>query len=274
MKTVWCALAIACAIVLPADSGAATDVCRNGESITIAAEDGFFPYTGVYQGDLRGFSLDIVTAAFDAVGCRVDFAVMPYNRCTRAVQAGRQRGCFNTTGSADNRERYIFHDQPLFRGRIQIFSHPELARGFLPEDFHTKKFSVVRGYTYTDSFDSDKAINKVAVESDLQTLAMVARKRADFAVVYEKVAQYHISKNADMIDPAPLPVHNLVEFDLFVSFTRVDPAGSKALAAALDEGLQRIHDNGTYILIETSWEVWLADGVRKGRPVPQWIPAD
>ncbi len=247
-------------------------ICDRGTVHEIAAEDGFFPYTGLFQGELRGFSLDIVTAAFDAVGCKVRFTAMPYARCVRDVEVGRRIGCFNTTNSEANQRKFLFHEEPLFRGRILIYAHPDRREAFTGEDFRTGTFSIVRGFTYTDSFDRNADIDKIAVESDLQTLAMVARKRADFAVVYEKVAQFQIARNKARIDPAPVPIHSLTEFDLFISFSKVQFGRSKALARMLDRGLKEIRANGTYAAIEISWAEWLEHGAASLESPPHWQP--
>ncbi len=244
--------------------------CHRNEKVVLAAEDGFFPYTGAYKGELRGFSLDIVAAAFQSVGCSLELVQMPYNRCIREVQAGRQTGCFNTTNSDENRQKYIFHKEPLFRGRIQVYGPPTFKSRFTEEAFGQSTFSVVRGYTYTDDFDTNPDIRKIEVETDFQTLALVSRGRADFAVVYEKVAQFQIGNNADRISPAPVPVFNLVDFDLFVSFSKTDFERSVWLAAALDAGLTRIRANGVYARIEADWDEWLKTGVAEGKPAPLW----
>lgn len=244
--------------------------CQRGEKVVLAAEDGFFPYTGVYEGQLRGFSLDIVSAAFQSVGCALELVQMPYNRCIREVQAGRQNGCFNTTNSDENRQKYVFHKEPLFRGRILVYGRPSFKGRFTNEEYGKSTFSVVRGYTYTDDFDTNPAIRKIEVETDFQTLALVSRGRADFAVVYEKVAQFQIGNNAERISPAPIPVSDLVDFDLFVSFSKTDTERSVWLAAALDAGLARIHANGVYARIEADWDEWLKEGVAEGKPAPFW----
>ncbi len=245
--------------------------CSPDEKVVLAAEDGFFPYTGVYQEELRGFSLDIVSAAFEAVGCQLELVQMPYSRCLREVQSGRMNGCFNTTDSGENLQKYMFHKQPLFRGRILVYGPPSFQGTFTEKEFEKATFSVVRGYTYTDAFDNNPRIRKIEVETDLQTLALVSRGRADFAVVYEKVAQFHIGNNADKISPAPRPVSELVDFDLFVCFSKADAARSVWLARALDVGLAKIRGNGVYEAIEATWEEWLNSGVGAGRPAPHWI---
>jgi len=253
---------------------AQSKTCPIGEDIVIAAEDAFFPYSGIYEGDLRGFAVDIVSAALGAVDCTVSFAVMPYKRCMQEVALGRQLGCFNTTGSDENRRNYIFHETPLFYGRILIFAHPDNPAEFRPGHFRQKTFSVVRGYTYTDEFDADPRIAKIEVDSDLQTLALAARKRADYAIVYEKVAAFHTSNSPAVISPAPKAVFELVRFDLYVSFSERLPERSRAVANLLDQGLQTIRTNGTYAAIEAAWDDWLAVGLKQGKPAPAWVTAE
>jgi polar amino acid transport system substrate-binding protein len=252
-------------------SQARADACPVEDDIVIAAEDAFFPYSGLYKGELRGFAVDIVSAALGAVDCSVTFDVMPYKRCLQEVTQGRQLGCFDTTGSDENRRNFIFHGTPLFYGKILVFTHPDNQADFRPEFFRQKSFSVVRGYTYTDEFDADPGINKIEVDSDLQTLALAARKRSDYAVVYEKVAAFHTSNSPEIISPAPKPVFELVRFDLYVSFSKKLPERSMAVANLLDRGLETIQTNGTYAAIERAWNEWLTSGLKGGKPAPVWV---
>lgn len=263
------------AALLPAavsvSAAAETGHCPVAGDIVIAAEDAFFPYSGLYQGKLHGFAVDIVSAAFKEVDCTVSFRVMPYNRCIREVAQGRQLGCFDTTGSAENRRNFIFHQVPLFNGKILIYAHPENVTPFHSKLFNEKTFSVVRGYTYTDRFDASPGISKIEVDSDLQTLALVAMRRADYAVVYEKVAAFHTSNSAKIISPAPRPVQELARFDLYVSFSKETPDRSSAVAELLDRGLDTIRKDGTYAAIEKTWDDWLTVGLTFGRPAPSWM---
>lgn len=244
--------------------------CALSEDIVIAVEDSFFPYAGLYQEELRGFAVDLVNAAFSAEGCSVTLNVMPYNRCVREVTQGRQLGCFNTTGSDENRRNYIFHQTPLFYGKVLIYSHPENTTEFHPDFFKNKTFSVVRGYTYTDAFDADETIMKVEVDSDLQTLALTAKGRTDYAVVYEKVAAFHISNSQNFISPPPVAIHELARLGLFVSFSKNTPERSQSVAALLDRGLNAIREDGTYHRIEATWDEWLQHGLKDGQPAPHW----
>ena len=235
----------------PAIAGHSSE-CPVSEDIVIAAEDSFFPYSGFYQGELRGFAVDLINAAFNAEQCSVILNVMPYNRCVRKVAQGRQLACFTTTGSDENRRNYIFHQTPLFFERVLVYSHPENTAEFDPDFFKNKTFSVVRGYTYTDAFDADETIAKVEVDSDLQTLALTAKGRTDYAIVYEKVAAFHISNSQYLVSPAPIARHELARLGLFVSFSKKMPERSKAVAAVLDRGLNAIHKDGTYGEIEAN----------------------
>ncbi|MEO3428639.1 ABC transporter substrate-binding protein [Pelagibius sp. CAU 1746] len=261
-------------VILPAwaNPANADDACPVFEAPEIAAEDAWFPYSGLYEGELRGISLDIISAAYHAVGCKVRFLISPYARCRREVEAGRQVGCFNTSNSPENLKLFIFHQEPLFQSRLLVYAHPERGSDFKVDDIAKGTVAIVRGYTYTDELDANTSINKINVESDLQTLALVARKRADFALVYEKVAKYHISRNARRIDPAPVPILRLAEVDLFISFSKRLGGRSTELAELLDQGLREIRRDGTYANIDAEWDHWLNDGIRRGEPAPHWQP--
>ena len=244
--------------------------CTNEEEFTIIAEQDFFPNTGLYKGKLRGFSFDIMMAAFSAVNCRPKIRVTPYKRCLNEIETGRALGCFNTTNSSENQRKYILHKKPLFRGEIFIYGHPDSSGLFSQSDYYSNSFSVVRGYTYTDDFDSDTRIKKIIVGTDKQTLALVSKKRADFALVYKKVAQFEMNRITNTIASKPVPVKKHVGFDLFVSFSKKKPEKSLRLASILDNGLNIIRANGTYAKIEKSWKSWLKTGLKYGNPAPLW----
>jgi polar amino acid transport system substrate-binding protein len=270
--TKFCSAMVILLLFVPLIAKAETD-CAALAPVEIGAEDGFFPYTGLYQGRLGGVSLDIVRAAFHASGCQVKFQVMPYNRCMREVEKGRIVGCFNTTNAPENKRRYIIHKEPLVSGRISVFGHPDGDRTFDKARFRRSSFAVVRGYTYTDEFDLDRSISKIEVETDQQTLALVSRGRADYAVVYDKVALFHLRSGDPTITPAPVRLATLVETDLFISFTRRDTLRSQRLADVLDEGLRKIRENGIYSGIEKRWSRWLSGTGGADELFPYWQPS-
>lgn len=244
--------------------------CDAGERIEIAAEDAFFPYSGKYEGQQRGYGFDIVRAAYAAVGCELVLKSVSYNRCMFEVKTSRLLGCFNTTNSEENKRKYLLHKTPLFFGKILVYANQKTKQSFSKEAYDTARFAVVQGYTYSDAFDQRKNINKVEVESDLQTLALVAAGRADYALVYEKVALFQMAGHQDLIKEKLQPVDVHATYGLFVSFSRGMGAKSQRAADLLDQGLSNITISGTYQSIEANWLNWLKNGLAKGDPAPYW----
>nr|WP_240969550.1 transporter substrate-binding domain-containing protein [Sneathiella limimaris] len=249
-------------------ASAAEVQCTEGETITLAAEDSFFPYSGLHNGKQRGFSFDIVRAAYAAVGCQLNLLYVPYNRCMEKVENGTFLGCFNTTNSYENSRKYILHNKPLLYGKILIYARKGHPKEFDQSSYHNARFAVVRGYTYTDEFDQDEKIKKVFVDSDLQTLAMVARGRADYALVYEKVAKYQMADHRELIKQLPEPVSLHATYGLYVSFSRALGEKAERAAKLLDTGLSHITVNGTYEDIEKAWTRWLDTGLADGDQPP------
>jgi len=265
-----CAIALLSSPLIAATKNNQMLTCSKADNFTIIAEQHFFPNTGLYKGELRGFSHDIMMAAFSAVDCYPKVEITPYKRCLHEIEAGRALGCFNTTNSEENQRKFILHKKPLFRGEILIYGHPDASRKFSQTNYYSNSFAVVRGYTYTDAFDTDSQIEKILVATDRQTLTLVSKKRADFALVYKKVAQFEMNNSNKTITPKPVAISKHVAFDLFISFSRKTAKKSQRIANILDNGLGIIQANGTYANIENNWKSWLESGLTSGDPAPLW----
>ncbi|OUR79161.1 hypothetical protein A9Q83_04795 [Alphaproteobacteria bacterium 46_93_T64] len=252
------------------DNVSARPVCNADEQVSLASEDAFFPYSGKYNGKMRGYSYDLVRAAFAAVGCKLEVTSSSYNRCMVEVAMGKLLGCFNTTNSHENRTKYILHKRPLFYGRIQVFARADHQGKFEEKSYYNSRFAVVRGYQYSFEFDSDTAIEKVEVDSDLQTLALVSVKRADYALVYDMVAQFHLTRKNNLIKERPIPIGLHAEYGLYVSFSRARGSQAQRIADILDHGLSRINVSGEYRRIENRWMKWLSSGKENDLPAPYW----
>jgi polar amino acid transport system substrate-binding protein len=80
------------------------------ETVTIGAEDSWFPYYDVVKGKPAGFTVDLVQAAFGAVRIDVKFQSMPYARCMKLVKDGRLLGCFNPARASMVEADHLKHD--------------------------------------------------------------------------------------------------------------------------------------------------------------------
>ena len=248
MKTLLAALLVSLAV---------SPSLQAAETVTIVAEDDFYPYSHGAGGKPEGFAVDIVRAAYKAVGVDVDLKVMPYQRGMDETKDGKQVGVFDTAKQPRYDADYVFHDTPLAQQTLMIWAPAaSTATGLKEEDLKGKSVGITQGYDYTASFDGSTVIRKQEAPSDQTMLRKLALGRTDYAICDEKVAQ-SVSGSDPSLKGKVKPVGSIGGSGLFIAFSRKHPEGAK-WAARLEEGLKTIHADGSYERIEADWSKKLA----------------
>jgi polar amino acid transport system substrate-binding protein len=223
------------------------------ESFKIVAENDWYPYSALRDGKLEGMAVDLVRAAYQAAGAKVEFVSQPYARCLEEVEAGWQLGCFDTTLEPATVARFRFHQTPLFSANIVIIAPVDSpAQDLEPADLKNQHVAVTNGYTYGEPFQSDASVDKDVVKNDLAILRVVAMKRVPYGVIYDKVMAHLLAEHGAELAGKVKIVGLLFQPDLYVSFSKKRPEATAAMAA-LDRGLKIIRKNGTYRDIEQYW---------------------
>ena len=102
----------------------ATAPLAHAEPLRIGAEDDWYPYTALRDGQVQGMSVDIVKAAFAATSTDIELLPYPYARCMQLALKGELVACFNTAPNAQIAVDYLlpktalFHDDILLWARI------------------------------------------------------------------------------------------------------------------------------------------------------------
>lgn len=225
----------------------------HAQSFTIIAEDEWFPYSAERDGTPVGFAVDLVRAAYAAVGVEVVLRSMPFARCMEEVSSGAELGCFDTVREADTVERFHFHRTPLFAATLVIVAPADSSETNLTyADLKGRKVACTLGYTYGEPFQSDASIEKDFVQSDLSVLRLVANGRAPYGAVFDLVKDSLVAENAAELSGKLKVVGRLSHLDLYVAFSKERPE-SPAAADLLDSGLALIRANGTSAAIEQRW---------------------
>ena len=68
--------------------------------LLIGAEDDWYPFTALRDGQIKGMSVDIVKAAFAAADTDIQLVSYPYARCMKMALEGALIACFNTAPDA------------------------------------------------------------------------------------------------------------------------------------------------------------------------------
>jgi polar amino acid transport system substrate-binding protein len=224
----------------------------NAAAITIGAENDWYPYSAVRDGKPAGMAVDIVRAAYAAAGVQVELVSLPYARCMKLTEANKLAGCFDTLRNPLLENRYLWHKQPLFRGRIDIYapmSAPDVPVTLA--DLRGKLIAVTDGYDYGAQFDGDKTMRRDMGDSDLFALRKLAAGRVDYALVYDRIVSSTLREHPEL-DGQFKSVGTLIEPDIYISFARRFPDVKSAIAL-FDAGMEKIRASGEYDQITQRW---------------------
>jgi len=222
------------------------------ETITIAAESDWPPYSSDKDNQPQGFAVDIVREAFKSQGVEVKFQALPFARCMRSAETGKVIGCFNATIVDSNRDTYCWHPTPMFKESLLIFGPAATSREDLKiSDLEGKRVGSTIGYTYPDTFSKNPKINHVPVASDDHLVKMLAAGRVEFILLNGMPGYQRI--NADPALKERIKAVGEVSIDGFwIAFTKKHADGSR-YCAVFEKGLQEIHRNGIYEALETAF---------------------
>ena len=223
------------------------------EVITLGAEDAWYPYSGIVDKEARGFTVDLVEAAFAAVGVKTRFVPLPYARCTQEAKRGQLLGCFNTARSAIVEADFLWHKKPMFFAKVQIYSRTGTQRNASINDLTGKRVAVTNGYEYGDAFDSSTKVTRDVSPNDVSSLRKLALGRVDYALVFDRVGSMLIKQHAGELAGKVGPAGDLEKLALYIAFSKTFPE-SKRFIDLFDRGLDIISQNGRLRDIEKRWE--------------------
>lgn len=224
------------------------------ERIRIGAEDDWRPYSYAVDGKPQGFAVDLVRAAWAAVGIQADLVPLPYSRCMIEVERGALAACFDTLRNPLLESRFRWHQQPLFKARIGIYGRiggAQTPSNLTLDSLRGKRIGVTHGYEYGAAFDGDADMLRDVAPSDVSSLRKLAAGRVDYALVYERIADTIMAQRAELGRSVAL-VGVLTEAHLYMAFSRSFP-GVERYIALFDQGLAKVRSSGEYARIDTRW---------------------
>lgn len=224
------------------------------ESITIGAEDGWYPYGGEMNGVAVGWGVDLVRASFAAVGIDVNFSSMPYARCLEMVKKGQLLACNEPARTEETEPHLLWPDTPLFSARSLIYARvPSKEAGLRSRDMEGKVVAVTNGFEYGSDFDANKKIRRQVVTKEINVFRMLAARRVDYAVAYEKVANLYFKQNPKEFEGKFVAVGETSQTEMYCAFSKTFPQSAHYLRK-FNEGYAIIKKNGTLREIELRWQ--------------------
>ena len=222
-------------------------------TLDLLVEDDWYPYAAIRNGKAEGMAVEIVQAAYRAVGVRVRFQSMPYARCMRLTEIGRYAGCFNSLKDSTTEPVFLFGQQPLFTATIGIYATADWPQPTTVSALRGKRVGLTNGYTYGSKVERDRDMIKEYAVSDLANLRKLVRKRLDYVLVYTRVADYLIGHHPNDLGRRLVRVGTVIETPLYLSFSRANLRGETAMRQ-LDRGMIILQRNGKHQQILKRWQ--------------------
>lgn len=252
----WIYAAAACALallVLPATAKTGR-LAEPVVPLLIGAEDNWAPFSSAEKGQPTGMAVDLVRAIFAEAGIPIQLVSVPYARCMAETKAGRLAGCFDTLPDANMRRDYLFHAKPLFSDTLLILARADSTQSQLREqDLENKVVLTTHGYSYGDAFEGNSRIQRMESVADLNILRMLARSRADYAIVYQRILAYQLRDGAKDLAGQLKAVGRLEDANLFVSFSRGWPQIDTTIER-FNAAHNRLLRSGRIAKIQKQWD--------------------
>jgi polar amino acid transport system substrate-binding protein len=214
------------------------------------------------QADGTGAGNDIVRAAFEAMGDKVTFSVVPYNRCKAQVMEGHSLACFGMGWSEELKGKVVFAKHPIYTNTATLFVRKADAEKFrkVGDIADGTRIGTVLGYEYPETFvqlvRSGKLVPDNAINETL-SLRKLAAGRFDLVIANLddlKSAEY-LLKQAGMTDRVQV-AFTMESAGTFLGFAGGDTHSAVAMKS-FDAGMVLIQKNGTLAKILASWKARL-----------------
>lgn len=92
-------------------------------------------------------------------------------------------------------------------------------------DLLGKRVAITNGYEYGTEFDSNNDIRKEVTSQSIMGLRMLLLDRVEYALAFEKVAQYLLQTHADELAGKVEPVGLAAQTSVYCVFSRAHPDG-------------------------------------------------
>ncbi|MBV8036402.1 ABC transporter substrate-binding protein [Roseateles sp.] len=222
--------------------------------VTIGAENDWLPYSGERDGRAQGMTVELVTAAFAAMGIAVQFELLPYARCMAQTRNGALAACFNTTRTALIESDFLWPARPMFSERFLIYARaddPHTGPPLQVRDLEGQQVAVTRGYEYGSEFDANPRTLRVVTGHDENNFQLLLRGRARYTLAPEANTRLLLQRRPELAHQFKV-VGALSYFGIYTTFSRHHPDARAALAA-FDEGMRLIHASGQAKAIQERW---------------------
>jgi polar amino acid transport system substrate-binding protein len=221
-----------------------TGAARAGDVLRIAA-DRWPPYAD-RQLPGNGVAVHLVQAALKRAGYASEYIEVPWPRVLHGVSNG-EYDLVADAWYAPERESFGVYSEPYLVNRVRLIKRKDAPITFARlADLYPYRIAVVRGYAYSDAFNNDPKLQRVAVFSFVNAALMLQAGRVDLTLEDEITARVHF--NGDLaelkgqLEFLPMP---LTENGLHILVGRHVPRHAE-IVAAFNQAIREMRADGSY----------------------------
>jgi polar amino acid transport system substrate-binding protein len=209
----------------------------------------FPPYYGRELPN-QGWVSEVVTAALEAQGYRVDIEFMPWTKAVEETKKGDSDALLGAYYTEERADFYYF-SAPIAQVRTGLFKRKDDEISFKElKDLKSYKIGVVEGYATSKEFDSADFLTKIPVTNLDVGLKMLYEKSIDLMADSQVVGLFRMK---EVLESTIDNISEEIEFiKPVLAMNKIYVAISKKASDAdlklidFNQGLRKIYLNGTF----------------------------
>ncbi len=242
------------------------EVCDAGE-LKVSTDPAYPPQSSLNEktGDYEGFDIDVATEVAHRLGVKVAWETPSWDVITAGSWNDRWQASVGSMTPTNDRQKVLTFSQPYYyTPAVVVVNEDNTDVQDLSTDLDGKKIGVCASCTYEQYLNKDLAIKGFTFDfmiddadvagydtdtTALQDLAIGDGDRLDAVITSLTTAQGYIDKG----NPVKIVGDPVFYEPLAIAVDKSASADPTALAAAIDDIVGEMHDDGTLTKLSEKW---------------------
>lgn len=223
----------------------------SADSLRIVSSE-FVPHNGQDLPE-QGYAIQMLREIFASQQQEVHFEFLPWPRALLQAKEGEAVAVVTIWHSAE-RAQYLNYPTPLYSNKVMLYHNKQNPVVFTQLDALpvTKlRLGMVRGYSYPEVIEK-LPFDRVEVNTDLESLKMLALGRVDLVVCEQQVAEYLLKTELTSYSTIETTGAPLEEKPMYIAFSKAHPQ-AELLQQKYEQGLQLLKQQKRLELLQPNY---------------------
>lgn len=218
-----------------------------GTRLRVGTEPAFPPFEfQAKAGELQGFSIDLMRAIASAANFQVEFQSLPFDGIIPALQAKTIDGAISSITITQERSKTVDFSRPYFKAGLAIAIRTDNQNINSFENLQNKKIAVQIGSTGAEKAKTVPGSQVIGFDSAPLALQELLNRNVDAVINDAPVTLY-------AINTGNLQGIKVIQQLLTEEFYGIATAKNSPYLSLINQGLQKVLENGTYQKIYQKW---------------------